>query len=328
MSLSVRCSVVESFKFNDKSIRAFYTKDVGQCLISQDVYTAVGYDKENGIKTMQQLVPEKYKIRLVDAMIDMKEMDQNVHLHPDTVLLKEPDLYHFLLRCKRDEAEPFMEWVVETVLPWGLQKLASTIEEKDAVIALMNYDLQGRDNQIQAIKSENVALQAQRDVYQAQLQRCQDTITHLRTCYVDHARDPGKDNIIIIARKHTKPANDKFHGLPYYIARVQQRKRYVALRWFDQHFPDHEVIVQIDNPNSIYAFNPFQEEGHTERKCNHLRLIGLTQQELPSLRIRKKKNFFVSDDRIQKSLTRTGKDLTLFNFLHQPLTNKSCNKNN
>ena len=68
-------------------------------------------------------------------------------------------------------------------------------------------------------------------MYQAELQRCQDTITHLRTRYVDHERGPGQDNIIIIVRKHTRPANDKFHDLSYYIARMQQRKRYVKLRW-------------------------------------------------------------------------------------------------
>ena len=75
----------------------------------------------------------------------------------------------------------------------------------------MNDDLQDRDNQRQAIQYENMALQVQRDVYQAELQRCQDTITHLRTRYVPHARNPGKDNIIIIAQKHTTPANDKYH---------------------------------------------------------------------------------------------------------------------
>ena len=42
MSLSVQRSVVESFKFNGKNIRAFYIRGVGQCLISQDKYTAVG----------------------------------------------------------------------------------------------------------------------------------------------------------------------------------------------------------------------------------------------------------------------------------------------
>ena len=108
-----------------------------------------------------------------------------------------------------------MECVVKTVSPREVQKLTSSIEEKDAVIDLMNDDLQDCDNQIQSIKYENVALQEQRDVYQAQLQRCQDTITHLKTRYVDHARDLGKDNIIMIVRKHTTPANDKYHGLPY-----------------------------------------------------------------------------------------------------------------
>ena len=60
-----------------------------------------------------------------------------------------------------------MEWVVEWVLPREVRKLTSAIEEKDSVIALMNDDLQDHDNQIQAIKYENVALQPQRDVYQA-----------------------------------------------------------------------------------------------------------------------------------------------------------------
>ena len=45
-------------------------------------------------------------------------------------------------------------------------------------------------------------------LYQAELQRCQDTITHLKIRYVPHARDPGKDNIIITVRKHTTSDND------------------------------------------------------------------------------------------------------------------------
>ena len=194
--------------------------------------------------------------------------------------MKEPGLYCFLVRCKRDEAEPFMEWVVKTVLPREVRKLTSAIEEKDSVIALMNDELQDHDNQLQAIKYENVALHAQRDVYQAELQRCQDTITYVKTRYVPHARDPGKDHIIIIVRKLTTSANDKFHDLPYCIARIKRRKKYVKLRWFDGHFPDQKVIVGIDNPNSIHAFSRFQEEGHAERKYNHFRLIDLTQEEL------------------------------------------------
>ena len=61
MYSSVQHSVVESFKFNDKNMRAFYIKDTSQCLFSEDVYTAVVCDKKNGVKNMQRPVPEKYK---------------------------------------------------------------------------------------------------------------------------------------------------------------------------------------------------------------------------------------------------------------------------
>ena len=68
---------------------------------------------------------------------------------------------------------------------------------------------------------ENVTLQAQRDVYKDQLQKCQDTITHLRARYVDHAKDLGKDNIVMIIEKNTTPEEDEFYEYPYYIARIQ-----------------------------------------------------------------------------------------------------------
>ena len=197
MSFSVQLSVVESFKFNGKNIRAFYIKDVGQCLISQGLYTAVGYNKENGVKTLQRLVPEKYKIRFGDVGIEMKEVDKNIHLHPDMVLLKELCLYCFFLRCKIDEAKPFVELAVETVLPREVQKLASAIEEKDAALALLNDDLKN-------CEYENVALQVHSNVYQAQLQKCQDSITHLKTRHVDHRRDSSKDKIIITVQKKTQ----------------------------------------------------------------------------------------------------------------------------
>ena len=132
MSLSVQCLIVESFSFNREHMRSVYVKDVGQCLVSKDVYEAIGYDNENGVKAIQLLVPERYKIQFGDAQVNLEEVvDDSVHIHQNTMLLKEPGLYCFLLRCKRNEAEPFMEWLVETVLPREVQKLTSVIEEKD-----------------------------------------------------------------------------------------------------------------------------------------------------------------------------------------------------
>ena len=76
--------------------------------------------------------PEKYKIRFGDTQVDLEEsLDNPVYTQPNTMLLKEPFLYCFLLRCKKPKAEPFMEWVVETVLPQEVRKLASAIEEED-----------------------------------------------------------------------------------------------------------------------------------------------------------------------------------------------------
>ena len=66
MDLSVQCPVIESFKFDSNHVRSAYVKDVGQCLVLKDVYEGIGYDKENGIKAIQRLVPEKYKVHLGD----------------------------------------------------------------------------------------------------------------------------------------------------------------------------------------------------------------------------------------------------------------------
>ena len=55
------------------------------------------------------------------------------------------------------------------------------IEEKDTTIALLNDDLKNREH-------DNVALQAQSDVYKEQLQKCQDIIIHIKKRYVPHAK--------------------------------------------------------------------------------------------------------------------------------------------
>ena len=192
---------------------------------------------------------------------------------------------YVIVNSRKDKDKALKEHVLKDIVPRGFnarinkiqEEHQRAIEEEDAARALLSDDLQNREY-------ENVALQAQRDGYQAELQKCQDTITHLKTRYVPHARDPDKDNITI-ARKHTTSTNDKYDDLPYYISRIKQRKRHVKLRWFDRHFPDHEIIVEIDNPGSIHAINQFEEEGHAERKYNPFRLIDLTREELHAMRI-------------------------------------------
>ena len=125
-------------------------------------------------------------------MIDMKDVQKNLHLHLDIVLLKEPGIYCFLLRCKRDEARPFMEWVVKTVLTREVQKLASVIEEKD--------------NQIQALETSNEA-------HQQKIWRLNEENDDLR-----HIPHRGYfDNVLCFIKKNSNDTH------PYYVIRCQYR---------------------------------------------------------------------------------------------------------
>ena len=195
MSLSVQRSLVESFKFNDKNIRAVHINGE-ECLVSRDVYKAIGYKEENGKKTIKNLVPNKYKLRFGDVNYSLNQREDIFLLHKDTVLLKEPGLYYFLLRCMRDEAEPFMEWVVEKVLPREVRKLASVIEEKEAVIA-------HRDNQIQAIEFRN-------GEHQQEILRFNEKIDDL-IANRHVARRGCFDNVLCFIKKNSK------EGHPYYV---------------------------------------------------------------------------------------------------------------
>ena len=126
MSLSVQRSVVESFNLNDKKAQSVHVNGE-ECLVSRDVYMAIRYEEENSKKAIQNLVPGKYKLVFMDVKPSLRQGEDIFRLHKDTVLVKEPGLYWFLLRCKRDEAEPFNEWVAETVIPREVRKLTSAI---------------------------------------------------------------------------------------------------------------------------------------------------------------------------------------------------------
>ena len=122
----------------------------------------IGYEEENGKTVIQNLVSSKYQLRFVDVKPSLNQGDDIFLLDKDTVSLKEPKLYLFLSKFKKYLLEVFMEWAVETVLPRQVWKLTSAIEEKGAALVLLTDDPQNGEY-------ENVALQAQRDVYQAEL---------------------------------------------------------------------------------------------------------------------------------------------------------------
>ena len=184
---------------------------------------------------------------------------------------------YVIVNSKKDKGKALKENILKDIVPRGFvaeiegiqEKHRQAIEEKDATIALLSDNLQNREY-------ENVALQAQRDVYKDQLQKCQDIITHLKTSHVPHAKDPSKDNIVMIIEKNTAPEEDEFYEYPYYIARIQQWFITTKKRWFKAQYPHHRFIIEeLGNANSIHAFNRPEEKGYVERFQCHFRRVDI-----------------------------------------------------
>ena len=133
-------------------------------------------------------------------------------------------IMYVIVKSKKGKGKALKKQIMKEIVPRGFnariegikEKHQHAIEEKDATIALLNDDLKNCEH-------DNEVLQAQRDVYKDQLQKCQDNITHLKKRYAPHAKDPGKDNIVTIIEENTAPEEDEFYEYPYYIARIQRR---------------------------------------------------------------------------------------------------------
>ena len=133
----------EQFSFNGKKVRSFYVNGES-LLIAKDVCLAVGYNEKAIHNALERHVPSKYKLRFSDIKGAVDSAAPS-NAQPEQLLLKEPGLYCLLLRSKKDEAEPFMDWVVETILPM-VRKLAQhqqAMEEKDRDhrVAILRKDL-------------------------------------------------------------------------------------------------------------------------------------------------------------------------------------------
>ena len=155
------------------------------------------------------------------------------------------DALYVVVNSRNNKGKALKKHILKDIVPRGFdarieeiqEKYRRAIEEKDAALSLLNDDVQNREY-------ENVALQAQRDVYKDELQKCQDIIAHLRRRYADHVEDPGKDNIVMIIEKNTAPEENEFYEYPHYIARIQRRFINTKRGWFKAQYPHHRFIME------------------------------------------------------------------------------------
>ena len=202
----------EEFNLNDievlvdiKEQNWFKRTHVSKFLGIEDIWTSLNGLEKCEILTRQELVPTRHSTPGWSRPKDQENKTDK--------FLSVFGVMYVIVNSRKDKGKALKEHILKDIVPRGFdarieeiqEKHQQAIEEKDAALAFLTNDLQDRDNQIQAIQYENVSLQAQRDVYKDQLQKCQDTITHLRARYVDRAKDPGKNNIVMIIEKNTVP---------------------------------------------------------------------------------------------------------------------------
>ena len=88
----------------------------------------------------------------------------------------------------------------------------------------------------------------------------------------------------MIIEKNTTPEEDEFYEYPYYIVRILRRFINTKIRWFKAQYPYHRSIIEeLDNANSIHAFNRFEEKGCVERFQCHFRLVDIPHDVLYAL---------------------------------------------
>ena len=146
----------EQFSFDGKNVRSFYVNGES-LLMAKNVCLAIGYNKTTYRNALENHVPSKYKIRYEDLGLSKRVETTRLEksLHKETFFLTEPGLYCLLLRSKMDAAEPFMDWVVETVLPREVRKLN---EEHQSAIEEDSYQIYNIPNRFKTVWMCNKAI--------------------------------------------------------------------------------------------------------------------------------------------------------------------------
>ena len=186
-------------------------------------------------------------------------------------------------RSRKPKAVELAKWLTRK----GVEKVAEehqkAIDEKDMQIALLDDNLAGSQDLVRQLEYTNTEFQGEIRAKNQEIARRERENAMLRERYVNHCQGRDKDNVVMITRKHTCEDDDKHFEYPYYISRIQKRLITTKRRWLLEKFPRCEEIVNIDNPNSVHAFNRLEDEEHVERYGCHFKLIDLKREDLYDL---------------------------------------------
>ena len=149
---------------------------------------------------------------------------------------------------------------METVLPQEVRKLSEKVEEQQQVIA------ETRDH-ARHLEYDNVAFQAQRDVYHAQVNNL------IANRYVPRSGDI--DTVFVAIEKNQSDEQGKAGQHPFYMLRCQKMQVNKSLSVLRAKYPEMEVLEpECDDANAIHAWNRFKRRILTKKNYyrNHFTL--------------------------------------------------------
>ena len=268
------------FKFNNVQLFSV-TVDDKVWIRAHEVSDALDYKKgrnRDALKKHVSIENKLHRFELEGRAKSARPFKWPKNSQPDEYYINEEGMYELLFKSQQLKAKEFRRYCCNEMFPKiRNQFLYQKIEEKSNQLALLNDDLMESEDLVRQLEYNNTGLQGEIRAKNQEIERRINENADLRERYVDYCRDPGKDNIVIITRKHTCENNDDHFEYPYYISRIKKRAISTKRRWLSDKFPDSEEIVAIDNPNSIYRFNRLEEEEHVERYGCHFKLVDLTR---------------------------------------------------
>ena len=202
---------------------------------------------------------------------DLLKVLRSEYLHQDTILLREPGLYCFLLRCGKEKADPFLEWVVETVLPQEVRKLDAIIEEKDAALALLNDDLSEEEEYSRKLEFNNVGLQGE-------IRAKDQEIACLQHRYVDYLDEERKNYGMTVIAKNDENAEFPYISICGQHGYRRQKRRMVMIK-----NPGSTELLNRDTPNAIVTFNLWREFRLIKtdpQRPRDFKLVNMDQKQL------------------------------------------------
>ena len=212
---------------------------------------------------------KRYKHELKGRAKSAHPLEWPKNSQPGDYYINEEGMNELIFTSQQHRAKAFRKYCCNELFPQVRKLLVDKmLEEKDTQLAILNDDLTESQKLV-------IGLHGEIRAKDQEIARRETECVRLRERSVDHCQDPGKDNVVMIIRKHTGEEDDRCE-YPYYIARIQRRAISKKRRWLLEKFPRSEEIVVIDNPNSVHAFNRLEEEGHVERYGCHFRLVDLT----------------------------------------------------